>query len=209
MKFDIFASFNTEEAEIVENVFKKILEFFELKIYGLDIKRNKRKSSSKEVDYDAINNSKLFIAFISNNYLQNTENLNYLKYAISMGKRLLFVEIDEISYRDYEKFDLNENVIMFPIYKSRTYIEEGRRNVFIKFIEQLDKTLRIYKYNGPNNLRNFYDATDEDLNLTLKLLEKGKPAPVYHYKCRFDSNDKNCESNVYTRTTNIFVSQLN
>lgn len=109
-----------------------------------------------------------------------------------------------------------ESYVSKPIETNEIVIQEGNNNrlntvrvIQIPVIHQnVDNDND--ESNGQNLLNQIWDRKSS-LKFVTKLLKKKKDAdsinllPSYHYKCRFDKNDKNCVSDLYTRTKDVHV----
>jgi hypothetical protein len=189
MEYHIYPSFHEGCASRVENILKNLVENFsnELKIWRFDnLRLNVEKKTALEC-LTAFRNSRMLLCFLTKDYIDHDLFKFDFLLADSCKKRILILVIDDIADEKLNELrEYNSEISIINVSKQILFFESGCFCLFIQFIEDTDRCLQIYKYNSRSN--SLYSCV-----------------PVYHFKCRFDPNDRNCVENVYTRTNNIFV----
>ena len=191
MSYQIYPSYSEENRFQVQNILKHLNEVFQkqLKIWRFDNKNDNLVSKKKNIveDIKVFRSSKLLLCFVTSTYFE-TDALKFdLVLADSFRKQVVLLVIDDIPDDKLNQLRAyNSEFSFMNVSKQINFFESGCSGLFLKFIDNTDQSLEIFKYNSPYS--SVYSCV-----------------PVYHFKCRYDPNDKNCVTNVYTRTDNIFV----
>jgi hypothetical protein len=188
MTYHIVPSFHSDSRNQVKNILKNLLESFpnDLKIYGFE--KNLELSSEKKSiieNIQAMRNSKMVLCFLTKAYIKHDGFKFDLVLADSIKKRVLILVIDDIDDENLNQIrSYNPDISFMNVSKQIKFFENGCFGLFLQFIDDTDRNLKIYKYNGPST---------------------HSCIPVYHFNCRYDPSDNNSTKVLYTRTDNIFV----
>ena len=188
--YHIYPSFHADSRTQVENVLRRLNEKFtqnQFKIWRFENSSGfnlEKKTNFERIQ--ALRNSKLVLCFLSKQYIDH-DNLKFdLILADSIKKRVILIILDDVADEILNQIrSLNAEVSILNVSKQKIFFENGCFQLFQQFVEDIDRHLEICKYTG-----SFSHPC----------------VPVYHFKCRYDPNDKNCTKKTYTRTDSIFVS---